>query len=364
LEKLLSHSKGLLRLTLCLCFFSGAWFTVSPYIGGLPGAYLRSPAGASMFAMGGAGSASIEQMCTGINPAMLVRLKTTQFHLGGGLRSMGRTEGCSSLEYKISPRVGIGIFALYRGDPFLDNLYNENEDPLNSGSYTALTCKVGLSYLFTRKLSAGLSLGYYYQRMPTSYNEAALQYSTASAIGGFDFAVRSLVTPNWACAAIFQNIDILKVLSGKSASVELNWEVGGESFNYAIAEKIAPVAVFASQLTSKLNNRPFLWACDLCAYAVDGDFTKLERMEVRLNNGFEWRRWDAFFLRAGIGDFLLNQDAFSNSKDFWDKASPRIAIGFGADLSKIQRGVWVNYGVATDRVWAGIDQRVDFSYSF
>ena len=333
-------------------------------IGGLPGAYLRSPLGAVMFAMGGAGSASADRLCTGLNPAMLVRLNKTQLDLGGGLRSLGRTEGFSSLEYKVAPRGGMGLFALYRGDPSIEGLYNENEDPLESGSYTALACKVGLSYLFTRKISAGLAVGYFYQRLPTSYSGAAIRYSTASSIGGMDFAVRSEVTKNWACAIIFQNIDILKVLSGQSASIEFNWEVGGESFNYAIAEKVAPVAVLASKYQRELDGRPFLWVCDLCGYAVDGDFKKLERMEVRLNNGFEWKRWDAFFLRAGIGDFLLNQDAFCNSKDFWSKASPRITLGFGAGLSKIQKGLWVNYGVATDRVWAGVDQQVDFSYSF
>ena len=364
MEKSLSQNSCFRIVALGLCLGWGAAIPVWSYIGGLPGAYLRSPAGAGVFAMGGAGSASADRLCTGLNPAMLSRLKATQLDLGGGLRSLGRTEGFSSMEYKVTPRVGMGLFAMYRGDPFLDNLYNENEDPLDGGSYTALACKVGLSYLFSRKLSAGLAMGYYYQRLPASNSGAGLHYATASAIGAFDFAVRSLVTRNWACSIIFQNIDILKVLSGQPASIEMNWEVGGEYFNYAIAEKIAPVAVFASYYTGKLDNRPFAWACDLYAYAVDGDFTKLERMEARLNNGFEWKRWDSFFLRAGIGDVLLNGNALSNSKGFWETFSPRFSLGFGTDLSKLQKGLWVNYGIASDRVWAAVDQRVDFSYSF
>jgi hypothetical protein len=317
-----------------------------------------------MFAMGGAGSASADRLCTGLNPAMLAKLTQTQIDLGGGLRSLGRTEGYTSFEYKVTPRVGMGLFALYRGDPSIGGLYNENEDPLENGSYTALACKVGLSYLFTRKISAGLAIGYYYQRLPSLDNGTALRYSTASAIGGLDFAVRAELAKNWACAVIFQNIDILRVLSGESATIELDWEVGGESFNYAVAERIAPVAVFASRYQRELDRRPFVWACDIAGYAIDGDFKKLERMEIRLNNGFEWRRWDAFFLRAGIGDFLLNGNVFSNSKDYWANASPRITLGFGAGLSKIRKNLWVNYGLATDRVWAGVDQRADFSYSF
>jgi hypothetical protein len=252
----------------------------------------------------------------------------------------------------------MGLVALYRGDPSLDNLYNENEDLLESGSYTTLTCKVGLSYLFSRKMSGGLSIGYYYQRMPTSYYETSLDYSTASAIGGFDFAVRYLLRENWTCAVILQNIDILKTLSGQSASVEINWEMTGET------EKIPPSAVLASELQLKLCGYPLLWACDIYAYPVDGDFKKLERMEVRLNNGVEWKRWSAFFLRAGIGDFFLNQDLFSHSSNFWDDAAPRFTLGFGATAPKINKKIRINYGVSTDRVWAGIDQRIDFSYSF
>ena len=361
MAKLLLRVEKIILVTGLWCgVLSPAWSS----IGGLPGTYLRSPVGAAMFAMGGTGSASADRLCTGLNPAMLARLKQTQVDLGGGLRSLGRTEGYSSFEYKVAPRVGMGLFALYRGDPSIGGLYNENEDPIETGSYTALACKVGLSYLFTRRISAGLAVGYHYLRLPTLADGTSLRYSTASAIGGLDFAVRSEMTKNWACAVIIQNIDILKVLSGQSASIELDWEVGGESFNYAIAEKIAPVVVLASRWQRRLDGRPFVWACDLAGYALDGDFKKLERMEVRLGNGFEWRRWDAFFLRAGIGDFLLNQDFFSHSKDFWANASPRITLGFGAGLSKIRKNLWVNYGAATDRVWAGVDQRVDFSFSF
>ncbi len=358
MEKSLSYSKRLLQLSLGACLVASAWFQPVAYIGGLPGAYLRSPVGAEAFAMGGAGSASPDHFAVGLNPAMLAKVTATQIDVGGGLRSLGRREGYSSLAYKISPRVGMGLFALYRGDPSLDNLYNENEDLLESGSYTTLTCKMGLSYLFTKKLCAGLALGYFYQRLPSSYRETALDYSTASAIGGFDFAVRYVPSKNWSCAVIFQNVDILKVLSGKSATIEFNWEVVGESFNYAVADRIPAVAVLASRLDLKLSGYPIVWVCDCYAYPFDGDFTKLRRMEVRLNNGVEWKRWEFFSLRAGIGDLLVN------SAGIVTDASPRITLGFGADLSKVHRNLRVDYGVATDRVWAGIDQRVDFSFSF
>jgi hypothetical protein len=92
--------------------------------------------------------------------------------------------------------------------------------------------------------------------------------------------------------------------------------------------------------------------------------TKLDTVEVRLNTGCEWKEWDSFTLRAGIGDMQLSGKVFTNSKSFADEFSPRFTLGFGADLSKIHKGLIVNYALATDRVWAGVDQKADFSFTF
>jgi hypothetical protein len=201
--------------------------------------------------------------------------------------------------------------------------------------------------------------------LPTSNIKSALQYSSATSMGGFDFALRYTPLKNWACAAIIQNIDILKVLSGKSATIDMNWEIGStQDLNASVIDKIVPAAILGSRLDLALAGRPFAWTCDVHAYVVDGDFTKLDRMEIRLNNGFEWKRWETFSLRAGLGDMLLNRNIFSNGSDFADEFSPRVSIGFGADLSKVHKGLKVNYGIATDRIGAGVDQQVDFSYSF
>lgn len=347
----------------CLCL--GSALNGWTQIGGLPGAYLRAPAGAAAFAMGGAQSASPEQLCTWWNPAMLAYARNTQLDIGGSLRSLGRTEGYLSLQYKITPRVGMGLFTLYRGDPSIDKLYDENEEPMESGSFTSFTGKIGLSCLVTRKTSVGVNIAFYYERLPTSNIHSSLQYSSATAIGGFDFALRSAPLKNWSCAVILQNIDILKVLSGKSATVDMNWEIGSaENLNASVTDRITPIAVLGSRLDMRLADRPFAWTCDVHAYAVDGDFAKLDRMEIRLNNGFQWKRWDAFFIRAGLGDMLLNRNIFSNTSDFADEFSPRVSLGFGADLSKVQKGLRINYGIATDRLGAGVDQQIDFSYYF
>ena len=85
-------------------------------------------------------------LCTWWNPAQLSILDKSSFTFGSGLYSLGRTEAFSSLEFKATPRVGIGLFALYRGDPFIDNLYNDQYEllekahsrrsPSNSASVT------------------------------------------------------------------------------------------------------------------------------------------------------------------------------------------------------------------------------------
>jgi hypothetical protein len=331
-------------------------------IGGLPGSYLRFPLGTRAIAMGGAQTASPDELCTWWNPAMLSTKTATQCSLGGGLMSMGRAEGYSSLEFKISPRVGMGIMPVYMGDASLNNLYDENEEPLSSGAFTTLTVKAALSYLMTRKLSVGVTMDYFYLRLPTSYNpDGSLNYSEATAVGSFDFGVRYKIRENWFCAATVQNIDILKVLSGSSPGVDLNWQVGSASdINASITEQMAPSITLADQVNFVVDGRPFIWACDVDGYAVDGTFTKLDHMQVRLNSGVEWKRWDVFAVRAGFGDVLLNQTVFSDAAGF----DPRITLGFGLDLSKIRKGLVFNYALATDRVWAGVDQQTDIRYNF
>ncbi|MGB7567195.1 MAG: hypothetical protein WBM07_05010 [Chitinivibrionales bacterium] len=363
MEKSSSLNKSGKRLPALLMLLYSA-FLCAAYcqVGGLAGSYLRFPLGARALAMGGAQTASPDELCAWWDPAMLSTKTATDVSVGGGLMSMGRTGGYSSLEFKITPRVGMGIMPVYLGDPSLNDLYNENEEQLSSGSYTTLTIKAALSYLVTRKLSVGLALDYYYQRLPTSYNDdASLNYSEASAVGGFDFAMRYKIRENWSCAVTMQNIDILKVLSGKSPGVELDWEVGSAGdINASVPDVIAPVIIFGNQLNLKLDGRPFIWACDVSGYAVDGYFNKLDHMEIRLNNGFEWKRWDVFAIRAGFGDVLLNQTVFSNSAGF----DPRVTLGFGVNLWKIRQGLMFNYAIATDRLWEGLDQQIDLSYRF
>jgi hypothetical protein len=376
LEKSSWQNKNFLRAAvLCavlLCAAAGA----DGQTGGLPGAYLRAPADAAGAAMGGAQSASPAYFSTWWNPAQLSLIDKRIFTFGAGLYSMGRTEAFTSLEFKLPPRVGIGLAALYRGDPFIDNLYNASEEKLESASFTTLTVKAGLSYLITRRLSAGLSLGFFYQRLPTSYIHTSLTYSDATAVGGFSLAAQYKVTDSLMLAVIVRDVNPLQMLTGAPASIAMEWQVsssleqdyglgdGGFGNPSVITDMVMPVFVLASAFHGRLQGKPLLWTCDLHGYIVDGTFTKLDHMEARLFTGFEWQRWNTFCFRAGLGDLAISRDIASDWGFYSQNFSFKLAAGFGWELAKVRKGLTLNYAVATDKVWAGIDQKLDIVYKF
>jgi len=355
LQRAINNKLGSIAAAALLC--AGIWQQSAAQIGGQPGAYLRSPVGAAAFAMGGAQAASPEYLSAWVNPAMMTTIRQSELTVGGGLRSLGRSEGYSSFDFKVSPRVAMGFAGLYRGDGNIDNLYNENEEVVSSGSYTTMTLKAAFGYILSKKIAVGLAMGYYYQRVPTGYGAGtSLTYSTATAIGAVDLALRIKPSTAWSLALLMQNIDIFKVLSGKGVGIDMTFDGGtSDYFITTITDRIAPVVTLGSRYDTKLDNRPFAIVGDVNGYIMDGSGTKLDTIEVRLNTGCEWKEWDAFTLRAGIGDILLSARTLQ---------VPRFTLGFGADLSKLHKGVTVNYGLATDRVWAGVDQQADFSFTF
>lgn len=338
----------------------------SAWTGGMPGAYLRPPTGAAMTAMGGAQSASPAYLCTFWNPAQLSILDKRAFTLGSGLYSLGRTEAFSSLEFKATPRVGVGILGLYRGDPFLDNLYNDQEEKLESGAFTTLTVKVGLSYLVNRKITAGLSVGYFYQRLPSSYSGTSLIYSDATAIAGFSFGMQYKLTDSLMLGAVLRDIAPLQILSGEAPGIPMQWQLSsaGSTYNPMDTDVVMPTLVIGCLYHHHLLGRPLLVSSDIDAYVVDGKFTKLDHMEMVLHAGCEWQRWQTFRIRAGLGDLAFNRDITSDPVSYWHNFTFKFCAGFGWDPVKLRRGVTVNYSVSTDKVWASIDQMLDFVYKF
>jgi len=326
-------------------------------IGGRSGAFLRAPVGATAFAMGGAGSAAPAYLCAWWNPALLSASRTRRIDLGMGVRSLGRMESFASMGFRIPPRVGMGIAVLYRGDPFLDDLHDAEENPLGGGAYTTLTIKTGLSYFINRKWSIGAAIAICYQSLPTAINaDNTLENSTVTGIGGIDLACSWKPRPDLSLALLVRNLN-----------ASMDWEITTTGFDMGTraTDRVLPEFVLAGRLQRSLYGKPFIWTSDLVGYVFDGDWDRLERAETVLNNGFEWQTWETFYLRAGIGDLSIDSKLFDDASEYFNRAALRISAGFALRFARVKRGeLWINYGAATDKAWAGIDQILDVSYSF
>ncbi len=319
-------------------------------IGGESGAYLRYPVGASALAMGGAQSAAPVSCAPWWNPAAMSWEKMRTASVGFGIRSMGQTDGIPSLTFRIPPRLRIGLLVLYRGDPFLNDLYDENEHRLESAAFASFTSKVALSYFVSRKLSAGLGISIFYERIPSGFSDGSVHYSSANGIG-FDIALSYRWSERFVIGALLKD----------AGATAMNWNF--ESFA-AQEDKVLPSFVFGSSLTGTLLGRPLVWNMDARFFLFSGDWKAIERPQVTISNGFEWRYWEKVFLRLGIGELPLNSDIVSDNRSYRDVLSPRISGGLGIDLHSVHEGLRCNYGFSTDRIWAGIDQQLEITYTF
>ncbi len=335
-------------------------FVVSTYageIGGLSGAYLRPAVGATALAMGGANSADPAYLAPWWNPAVLANLREKKFSFGGGTRSMGRTDIFSEFEFRVPPRLGMGFFLLYRGDPFLNNLYNDdydNPEKLKDAAYTTLTGKISVSYYLSRKLSAGANIGIHYQQLPTSTKDnGEWIYSKATGIGAFDIGVSYKHNDRLTLAFVARDLFAL-----------MNWEVDGYMGNTSINDRPIPSFTLASSFSDSLRHKPLIWTTDLKGYLTDGEWNQLSHPEAYLSTGLEWQNWKTFFLRAGVGDILINGNIIRNTDQYFSEFFCKISAGFSLEMTRFRKGMYLNYGVATDKTWAGLDQQLDITLSF
>jgi hypothetical protein len=347
--------KALLAALMATILFAGA--VTAGGMAGTAGAYLRVPVGATAFGMGGANSAEPTYLCQWWNPAALADLKIKQLTIGTGYRAFGRADGFAGWEFRVPPRVAMGFTLLYRGDPFLNNLYDEQEYRLDNGSFTTLTAKVGFSYMINRKMSAGANISMFYLRMPVGYDGKKLIYSggvSDIAIGGFDLALRYKPTPTLAFALVVKNL-------GAGAKVRT---ASDYMYDIEIENNFPPVIVIGSHWATTLRDKPFLWSCDLVGYPLNADFSPADRPQVVLNNGFEWRGWEKFWLRAGLGDIAFTSDLANDNQRYRNTFSLSVTAGCHIDLSSKLKGLGLNYGLATNKVWRGMEQQLDCTYLF
>jgi len=330
-------------------------FTVdASMVGGESGAYLRYPTGAAALAMGGASSAAPVALSPWWNPAVTGGQKGRKASLGFGFRSLGQTDGFGSLEFQVPPRVGMGIMVLYRGDPFLNDLYDENENRLENAAFTSIGGKVAISYLVNRRISAGFAISILYEKLPSGYSDGEVFYTSATSIGSMDFA----------CS--FKWSDRLTTcLQVKDIGATMNWNFGsGYDYSTPHDDKVLPSIVIGSGYRGVLLDRPLLWNSDLRFFLFTGEWETVERPELAFASGWEWQYWKSVFLRFGIGDLALNSDIVSDNRRYRRDFTVRIAAGAAIDLSAVHRGLRLDYGFATDKVWAGMDQQLDITLQF
>lgn len=323
-------------------------------IGGEGGAYLRYPAGPSALAMGGAYSASPEELLSWWNPALLCLRERRSVVVGGGMRPFGQTDGFAALEFKVPPRMGVGFLLLYRGDPFLDKLYDENENLYPAAAYTTITGKIALSYYINRKLTGGCNIAIRYIRQPAGFSDAAIVSTSATSMGSFDFSLAYQYSKELKLTAQLRNI---------GATMDWNFT---SLYDYSVPSEdiIPPSLLIGSSWCTALYNRPLIWNTDVQMYTFDGSFKKSIRPQALLSSGVEWRYWEKLYLRFGIGDITFNGDMASDAAYYWRTFSMRIAGGMSYDMSKIHQGMRCNYAIGTDKVWAGVDQQIAVTLQF
>ena len=330
---------------------------------GYGASFLRAPVGTRAFAMGGAQSVNPDYAVSWWNPAALSFLKTKRAVLGGGFKSLGRTEAYLSFDAPLPPRMGLGGTILYRGISTIDNLYDAQEYKINDASYSTITGKFGLSYLITKRVSAGLSFSFIYQKLPTDYSGIDILYTKETSFGGIDLAVKFNATKKLGYAFLVKNLLAQQTLSLVQIS-----ENGGE-MTPTVTDTFPLIAVVSQEFKGEIAKRAFVWDADISGYFINSKFKQLEHSHVVIDNGFEWQAWKTFSIRFGLGDFEINTDMFSNSGSYWDSFSLVAAGGFGFNLSSLLGGLngkelIFNCAIANDKVGAGAELQMDISFGF
>ncbi|MBN1131361.1 MAG: hypothetical protein JXA71_20410 [Chitinispirillaceae bacterium] len=319
-------------------------------IGGEPGAYLRPPMGAVAVGLAGAYTARADYYPAWWNPAAVGFLREKRLAGGGGMRSLGRVDGYGSFDFPIPPRVGMGLLVLYRGDPSL-KLYGIDERLLPSAAYTTMTFKGAVGYYVSRKVSAGASISGLYQSLPSYGGNDGIDNVSVTGIGAIDVAASYRMSNTWNFALVVKNL-----------GADMEWQMGDMA--PMVSDRPLPCVIVAGCHHTVIAEKPFIWSFDCRGYAFDGGWNRLERPELNVSAGAEWRRWDNFFVRGGIGDISLYRDLYGDPGRYRNEAAFQVAAGFSYDMVKVRQGLWLNYGIATDKVWAGIDQQLDVTLTF
>ena len=329
-------------------------------IGGQGGAVFRGPAGAAAFSLGGAQTADPSALRLWWNPAALSYVKSRTASLGGGYRSMGRTEGNASIELKLPPRMGVGMAFVYRGDPFLDELRDRNEELLPQASFSAIAVNAGFSYQISRKVAAGLAVEYLHEKMPAASTvEGTISYANSSPALGINLGMAAMLSERWRIGLTLKHM---------LAKVEMS-VTDNTGWLPSLEDTLLMPLTLGQTLRFTCIGHPLIWSTDIGIAALRSDFSRATHADAVVNNGFEWQPYEKFRIRLGVREIHLNRDLFRDSQTWGASFRPSITGGFGFDPvrpagPKGGRTLSINYGIGTDRVMHGVDQQLDLTVLF
>lgn len=322
-------------------------------LGGLGGAFLRAPVGANAFGRGGAYTANPQYLTMWWNPAALFNVKKRVASLGTGYRTLNRAEAMAGYEFRIPPRLALGLSVLYRGDAKIE-LYDNDEYPLAPAHYTTFTMKLAGAYLISRKATAGFNFNVLYQKIPTGGNQDSIAYSSTNTIG-FDAAFQYKINKKMTAAVVLKNI-----------FTTFSWEFS-DGLSPIGADTLPASVNVGFEYKGTLMGKPFIWTSDIIGYAFNGNFKGLDKKSAFFNNGFRWEKWDILALHVGVRDWYFNRDFIKKPKEYWSTFTVAPTMGCEIDFSKqMKKDFKVNYGMAFDKVGKGIsiDQQLDFVLNF
>jgi len=322
--------------------------------GALGGPYLRVPAGALTPING---TASPDYLSIAVNPSRLAFNQRKQLVVNAGLKPLGRKEGSLSWEYGISSKVAVGAAAFYRGDPSLDNLKTDNEADIEEASFTTLTTYLGGRLRLKRNISIGISGKFIYLNMPSDFNSRGeLKYSNQFDLGGIDLGMS------------FDRSQKLKLgFNFKNLFGIIHWKLKNYNSDYTSQNNDTLSSPFTAgvRIKSTAGGHPFIWNPDISIYLINSFFSPLEHKFASINNGFIWKRWENFHILAGIENIILNYNLIKDQDSYKDEFHPVIRLGMYADLSSlIDTDLCIAYSISNDRVWAGVDQKLDLLFNF
>ncbi len=333
-------------------------------IGGQGGAVWRAPLGAESFAMGGAHTADPQYNRVWWNPAALAIIRRGgTISVGGGYRPLGRSEMNFGLEKALPPILAGGLLFAYRGDHSLDNLRGAEGEQLPKSSFTALDLSAGLSISISRRFSAGASIEYLYEKIPSGYDpqSLAITYSKSSPNVGFSAGLVEKVSERYQIGLTVKHLNSRPTMSPDATSN------GG--MNAELEDDMPAPVTIAQRVKTTIASKPFFWTTDISLSMFKADFSQIDHFDGMVNNGFEWQLADAFALRAGLRELHFNRYLVKEYDQYAESFRPVLSFGCGLKpvnikMKKATRSLAINYGISNSRIAHGVDQQFDVVFFF